>query len=334
MNNFGRLLVGLATCAALLSSGIAMAAPPLPATSLNTCQDKVRTEGKTFVQNTIAAVAACLQATSVDVIKKNVAVSLATSKTCVTQFRKINDTRGLGKSLGEKLIANIFKKCDPAAGPNVTHTLNDITGKAPGLVPQQIETMNLDTWCEHFGGDGSIDTVAEWEDCMVGSFNCEAAAAIAAQFPRALEWLTTLTTPGTNMNLVVPPGTDPTKTSDAVAGATLFKGLIDPDGDGIPNPTCGGEGVACATACCYVEVPPVPPIPPIAPPGDVTCFQYTAPAAQIAGFMGMCGGPSLGGFMIKTPVLAPCFAAPAPITGLPCFVAPALVKIPSDATCP
>jgi hypothetical protein len=330
MNNFGRLLVGLTTCAALLSSGIAMAAPPLPATSLNTCQDKVRTEGKMFVQNTIAAVGTCLKAVATDVIKKNVAITAATSKTCVKQFRTINDTRGLGKSLQEKLRKNIFNKCDPAAGANVTHSVADVTGVAP-LLPQPIDAANLDTWCKHFGGDGSIDSVAEWEDCMVGSFDCEVAAAIWAQYPRALEWLTTLTAVGTNMNLVVPPAADPSRTTDAVAGANSFKTLIDPDGDGIPNPTCGGEGVACATACCYVEVPPIPPI---APPGDVTCFQYTAPAAQIAGFMGMCGGPSLGGFMIKTPVLAPCFAAPAPMTGLPCFVAPALVKIPSDATCP
>ena len=337
MNNFGRSLAGLATCAALLSGWTAMAAPPPPppATSLNTCQDKVRSEGKTFVQNTIVAVAGCLKAVAVDVIKKNVAISLATSKTCVSQFRKIYDTRGLGKSLEEKLRAKVDPKCVPGANPNVTHNINDITGDPGGLALQPIDTNNIETWCKHFGGGGSIVTVTDWEDCMVGSpsmvgsFNCEAAAAIATQFPRAAEWLAALTTPLMNMNLVAPPATDLNKTSDAVAGANLFKGLIDPDGDLIPNPACGGEGVLCTQACCYVENVA------IGPPGDVTCFEYTGPVAQSNAFKGMCNaGASLFGSMARTAVGAPCAAAPSPIFGLPCIGPPALVIIPPDATCP
>jgi len=328
MNNFGRSLAGLATCAALLSGGTAMAAPP-PQTSLNTCQDTVRTEGKKFVQNTIAAVAGCLKAVAVDVIKKNVAISLATEETCVTQFRKIWDTRGLGKSVTEKLRAKVYAKCLPG-NPNVTHNTNDITGDPGGSAPQPIKTRNIDTWCEHFGGDGSIDSFDEWENCMagsVGSFNCEAAAAIFTQFPRAAEWLATLTTPG-NMDSVLPPADDPGRTLDAVTGANLFKILIDPDGDGIPNPTCGGEGVACTQACCYVENVAV------GPGGDVTCFEYTGPVAQVNAFKAMCAGPSFFGTMTRTALGAPCAAAPSPVFGLPCNVPPALVIIPPDATCP
>ena len=351
MNNFRRSLVGLAGCAALLAGGAAMALPPPPpppATSLNTCQDKVRTEGKTFVQNTIAAVAACLKAVSGDVIKKNVAISLVTSKTCVMQFRKIYDSRGAGKSLEEKLRAKVDAKCVPGANPNVTHNINDITGNPGGLALQPINTNNIETWCKHFGGSGSIATVADWEDCMavssvgslIGSFNCEAAAAIATQYPRAAEWLNTLTgTPGPPpmyMWAVVPPATDLTKTSDAVTGATNFLGLIDPDGDLIPNPRCGGEGVACTPSCCYVVN--------LAEPPDTECFQYTGPAAQAAAFKANCDSGMPGapgslpvGSMVNFGLGGPCVAAPAPFL-TPCVPGPPgfgnLHIIPQDSSCP
>jgi hypothetical protein len=345
MNNFGRSLAGLATCAALLSGWTAVAAPPPAATSLDKCQDTVRNEGKKFVENTIAAVGICLKGVAGDVIKKNVAISASTSAKCVAQFRKIYDSRGAGKSLEEKLRAKVDAKCVPG-NPNVTHNINDITGNAGGSAGvQPINTNNIQTWCKHFGGTGSIATVADWENCMevssvaslIGSFNCEAAAAIATQYPRAAEWLAALTTPLINMNAVVPPATDLNKTSDAVTGATNFLALIDPDGDLIPNPRCGGEGVVCKQACCYVEN--------LAAPPDTECYEYTGPPAQVNAFLFNCDGgagpPGVPGSLpvgslVNTGVVGPCIAGPT--FAFPCIPGPPpganMYVIPQDSSCP
>jgi hypothetical protein len=328
MNNFGRLLVGLATCAALLAGRTATAAPP-PATSLNTCQDKVRTEGKKLVQNTVAAVGTCLKLVSVDVIKNNVAVSSATATECVKQFRKIYDSRTgtANKSLKQAFRNAVDKKCVPGITVNVTHSLGDVTGKAAGLT-EQIETMELDTWCKHFGGDGSIDTVAEWEDCIIASHECEAAAAIAAQYPRAPEWLTDVRTP---MLAVPTPVADTGKDTDAVAGLDSVDAAIDSDGDDEPDITCGGATV-CSPTCCYVENVPGP----IGP--ETTCFEYMGPPALSNTFKANCvggsvpGPPGVPGSQIFTALGAPCIAGPNFF--IPCVGPPNKVVIPPDSSCP
>lgn len=322
-----------ATVGVVLLFAAAALAVPTPETSLNTCQEKVRTEGKKFVQNTVNAAGICLKAVAVDLIKNNGAISATTSKTCVSQFRKFNDTRANDQSIEEKFKQNVDKKCEPGFSPSVTHTLNDMTAHAGGGVTEKIKTVNSDTWCKHFGGDGSVDSLAEWEDCLVASFHCQTALAIASAFPRSAEWLTSLIA-GPNMPSVPPPGSDPTKTTDAVSGASDLRDLIDPDGDGIPSPLCGGEGVACATACCYIEN--------TAPNGiETSCVQYTGPAGAIGAFMAACptttsipavGGP---GAQVHTAIPIPCAAAPSPVNGLPCLPAPLNTLImPTDSSCP
>lgn len=301
-------------------------AVPAPEVSLNTCQEKVRTEGKKFVQSTVNAASTCLKHVAVDLIKNSGVISTATSKTCVTQFRKLKDTRVNDQSIEEKFKRNVDKKCEPGFSASVTHALNDITAHAGGGVTEKIKSVNIDTWCKNFGGDGSIDSVPEWQDCLVASLNCQAAMAIGVEFPRAVEWLTTLTTPLLHMNAVGSPSGDPSRTSDAVAGASDFRDLIDPDGDGIASASCGGEGVACVTACCYVENPAA------GPPADVNCFEYTAPSDAVDLFSLACVGPGTAGFQIKTAVAGVCVAGPA--FGTSCSGPPAKVTLPADSRCP
>ena len=118
--------------------------------------------------------------------------------------------------------------------------------------------------------------------------------------------------------------------------------LLDPDGDGIPNPHCGGEGVACSTACCYVEQPGLPPAKPVA---DAECFQYSGNSAQIAAFMAACTGlgPAVAipgslfaPFLTNSAVPAVCNVGPA--SGVPCVLGPPgagnLHIMPTDSSCP
>ena len=81
--------------AALMTARLAVAAPPPPATSLNNCQNAVKTATATFVKNKVAAIGTCLQAVSTQIVKNNAADASGAAARCVTQFRKINDSRGL-----------------------------------------------------------------------------------------------------------------------------------------------------------------------------------------------------------------------------------------------
>ena len=144
-------------CAMVLMSAGATLAAPTEQASLNTCQAQVKSAAQTYVDGYVNAVATCLQAVSKEFIQNNAGDPSKAARTCVTQFRLLNDSRSAGKSLAEKLTASIDKKCAPGM-PNVTHTLEDILGSSAG-VPESIEVENIGSWCQNFGGTGSITTV-------------------------------------------------------------------------------------------------------------------------------------------------------------------------------
>jgi hypothetical protein len=209
-----------------------------PQGSLNKCQDTVKTQGRRFVDSYVLAVGTCLQAVSTQIVENNVVSPAAAARQCITQLRKTHDTRGAGKSLVEKLEAKIEAKCAP--GGSNTHTLGDILGSGAG-VPQPLNAQNLNAWCAAFGGDGSLDTLQEWIDCVTAAQVCTARATLAAQYPRAIEWLA-LVKP--EMQAVPPSPADPNNVSDAVAGLDATKAAIDGGPvDNIPNISCGPAAV-------------------------------------------------------------------------------------------
>ena len=111
----------------------AAAAQPAPEVSLNNCQNAMRTETAKYIKGKETAIGVCLQRISTQVVKKNGAGDVGkAAAACVAQFRKISDTRALGKSLGEKFTTKVAAKCDPTQ-PNVTHTLADILGTGAGV---------------------------------------------------------------------------------------------------------------------------------------------------------------------------------------------------------
>jgi len=251
----------VAACATLLWAGRTLAASP-PATSLNNCQNAVKVATAAFVKNKVAAIGGCLQTVSTQIVKKNAADVHAAAATCVTQFRKINDSRGLNKQLSDKLAAAIVQKCDPSyqtpSGlfPN-THTLADIIGPGAG-VSQPLDAQNLNVWCSAYGGDGSIDTLQEWIDCLTAAAECAVDSIIASQYPRALEWLN-LVKP--SMQALSPPAGDAVKISDAVAGLDAVKAAIDgPDNDNIISIQCGGSQIGPPTAT-RTNTPTLTPVP-------------------------------------------------------------------------
>ncbi len=305
--------------------------------SLNLCQQTVKAEGVKFVKAEIAAISACLQKISVEKIRNNALIDNAAARVCITQFRKLNDSRNAGKSLKEKLTQKIRNKCDKIFNPLLAHIDDDITGKGSPTVPVPINTQQLDLWCTNFGGDGSIDgthtppetTVQEWVDCIVAAHQCEVNQAIAEQFPRASEWLSAV-------KLVMPgipsPLSDPNKTNDAIAGLTTVDSAIDSDNDGKPDITCPQAAPApvCSTACCYIEQN-------VGSFKPTSCFEYTGSAGEITTFKNNCTGKqaSPSGFWTLTAANGACSAGPT--FGTACVVGGAgnnAVAVPKDSACP
>ena len=237
----------------LLCAGVVRAGgPPTPPASLYVCQVTSRVEGARLQTLHDIYVGTCLQVIAAQLMIKGVtptAAATAAAPTCVGVFRRLNDSRMLGASTREILRNNVSRRCTPG-GALVTHQLNDVTGKGAGLVPQQINTKNIDQWCANFGGDGSIDTVPEWISCLTNSAECAANEALSHQFPRLLEWLA-LVRP--KMLLIPSPATDTMRTSDAVAALDAVVAAIDgPNKDGQPSIQCGENRVfATGQTTCY-----------------------------------------------------------------------------------
>jgi hypothetical protein len=243
-----RVRFGWALAALVVArSGVALALPSAEV-SLNNCQNAVKVATATFVKNKAAAIDTCLQAVSTQMVKNNAADAGGAASTCVTQFRKLSDPTHPGKSLSDQLAAAITGKCDPTL-PGATHTLADILGAGAG-VSQPLNAENLNAWCSHFGGSGSIGSLQDWIDCISAAAECDVDSAIAAQYPRVLDWLN-LVKP--SMQALTPPAGDPNRIADAVAGLDAMKAAIDgPDNDNVISLQCGGvvsTGTAVASNC-------------------------------------------------------------------------------------
>jgi len=185
-----RLLLATLTAIAL-DGGLAEARAPGAAASLARCEATVGREGARFELGSARAMERCLQEMANAVMTKGLTPSAAASSAapaCARAFRRLGDSRGHGRSLGQRMTARIAARCDPVHH-RVRHTIDDITGKAPGVVAQPIRTANIDMWCEQFGGDGSIDSVSEWIACLEHAHQNAAGVTVVAEFPRALEWL-------------------------------------------------------------------------------------------------------------------------------------------------
>ena len=226
----------------MLSFGLVWAkSDKSPVSSLNSCQDAVRKEAKKFMHKKMDAIGRCLQDVSKQIVKKGMDASGA-AESCIRQFGKIGD-------LETKLIEKINKKCDPTLD-KVTHTEADILDAGD---PFGLQASNLDVYCASFASFGAvspINSLDDWSSCVAAASECAVDSAIAAQYPRASEWLGLVET-------VMPDG-------DAKIALGLVKTAIDSDGNGVPDITCGPSGGGDEVCPCNFSAallfPPVPPM--------------------------------------------------------------------------
>jgi hypothetical protein len=158
---------------------VASSAAASPESSLHHCQQTVQKSATKFASIKLKAVGACLTSVSRTVIRNNGSDLSSAAATCAAKLDGVVPAE-------QKMVAKITTACDPAAG--ATHTIADIRGIAAG-VSEPIANRNVDVYCATFGGDGTLDTMAEWLDCITAASHCGADATTAALVPRALEWL-------------------------------------------------------------------------------------------------------------------------------------------------
>ncbi len=223
----GRL--GLVALAAALLLAAAPSAEASPEKSVAKCQAGIGKHGARYAKHRMKFLDKCLKKTSSGVLKGK-DPSAKRAKKCVKAFRKLNDSRAEKKDAGEKFRKKLARRCDPDTRP---HSLGDLLGPSD-LAAESLDVSSLDGYCESFGGDGSIDSLDEWADCIVAAQNCEANQAMMVRYPRALEWLQ-----GVRADMLLVTPKDPAQVSDAVAELDAVEASLDPDGDDVADLTCG-----------------------------------------------------------------------------------------------
>jgi hypothetical protein len=179
--------IALIVCMNILQAGMSVEAQTAEE-SLHRCQGSMSRETKRFLSLRINALRTCLQTLSQEVIRDNNPDAAANAApVCISAFRQLNDSRGVGESFEERLTAALKAQCDPAT-PEVMHTLADLLGNGVE-VAEPLRALNLNVYCTDFGGDGVIDSLKEWITCVAAASERAAHTAIAAIYPRGLEWL-------------------------------------------------------------------------------------------------------------------------------------------------
>ncbi len=215
-------LVGLALLTALPWTATAS-----PQRTLYTCQTTVARQSKKYIAAVAKAFEICLLKASKLAINSNNSVTGA-ADTCA---RALAGLAGTGTTLPprETMTESILDKCDPSS-PGVEHTLGDLLGSGAG-VSQPISAGNLARWCTGFGGDGSLDSAAEWVDCITTAQECNLWGSLAGRYPRALEWFEQILPVMQNIAPL------PIDAIDTLLEAD--QALEGPGNDNIPNLRCG-----------------------------------------------------------------------------------------------
>lgn len=175
----------------LALGGVWLVSPAVaaPERSLYYCSRTAVQESSKFLNDTALALDVCLARLSRVQILSGALVEDALT-VCLKSFRKLENSDP-NKTPKGRMSAKILKKCDPASSATIDHTLEDVLGPGAG-VAEPLHVSRLGPWCRNFGGDGSIESVQEWIDCLAASQYCTAAAYTAARHPRTLEWFTAL----------------------------------------------------------------------------------------------------------------------------------------------
>lgn len=165
--------------ATVLVLAVALGAPPAfgqANPSLGACQKTMAKESATYVRSVVQAVDKCLAKMSTAVVQggaTSAAAANATRAYCAAAFARLANGGG-AKELGTLFDAKVGRSCDAAVWDGM------------------LGAASLGEYCATFGGDGSVDDLAEWKSCVRAAADAEARAVIATRWPRALEYFSAL----------------------------------------------------------------------------------------------------------------------------------------------
>ena len=192
-----------------LWAGLAQAAATPQSVSLNTCQKMLAVQARLLLTRQLAVFQACLQKMADGVIRNQdlAHAARAAAPLCIAQLRKVCDSRLLGRSVGEKFLSAVGKRCTPGQR-GVSHTLADILGRSLTTVGQPLNAKDLDLFRAM-----RLTSLDDW----YGIFNPLSphrlmVTELVAEFPRAIEWAKLLQS---EIDLVEPPATDSNRSGDA-----------------------------------------------------------------------------------------------------------------------
>ena len=233
----------------LVSANVALATPTAE-TSLNNCQNAVKTATAAFVKNKVAAIGTCLQAVSTQIVKNNAADASGAAAHLRHAVPQDQRQPQPGQAAERQAGRGDHQEVHAPAAANYAHALADIIGAGAG-VPQPLNAENLNAWCSHYGGDGSIDTPAGVDRlhhrrggvrCGLGHRQPVPARARVAEPREAVD-----------AGALAAGTPTPPRSADAVAGLDAVKAEIDgPDNDNVVSIQCGGivsTGTAVASNC-------------------------------------------------------------------------------------
>lgn len=228
---------GLAVCLVSAMMVVAPAAFGQAARDLNKCQAAVAKEGSKYIRSVADTIGKCLKKMSTEVIENVAATATAATaaaRICVVALRKIVNTDDPTRQLANRFNLKVGKKCDPVINPRLLHLESDTYT----IGVHKLSAVNLNTYCQSFGGDGMISDFDEWRDCLRTAAECEARQAVATQWPRALEYFEALDVAIT----ALPPSQQKTDALAALAALdTAIEGTTDDD---VPELACGPAGAA------------------------------------------------------------------------------------------
>lgn len=216
-----------------------------PAKTLHRCQQAVSSQTQRYIELYVKAVSRCMRRVSNAVVRNQAAGGAASAaEKCTKDLRKLVDSEKPHRALAARMAAKIGSACDVSVDPRrVKHTRDDVLGGGP--LGESMAVQNLDLWCESFGGDGVLDDLGEWTECVTAAATCAAQQELMTTYPRLLEWLDELhpallaldSTCGSTCN-----SCSNAAVADACTAAEAVESSLDGDtDDGLPELGCGSE---------------------------------------------------------------------------------------------
>ena len=222
----------IVTAVLLLSACLVPAAFAQEGADLNQCQTAISKGSGKYLLGVVSTVGKCLHEISTQVVENGASVADAATSAaaaCVTQFDKLRNDTQPSRQLSAKIGTKMARKCDPSTNRALLHD-ESATYEIGALT---LSAARLQSYCASFGGDGTIDSFAEWRDCLLNSLDCQAHQAIATQWPRALEYFEALQPAIQSLPVNE-------ETTDALAFLASLDAAVEGDvDDNLPELTCG-----------------------------------------------------------------------------------------------